>query len=226
MNIPHTCTEGRSIIHIRGFSEGAVCATNVMMVSANNHRSLSDRKNTHETPVKTWHHADRSKHGQFILLLKLFHQQQPGWWPKQCRLFLSGQSRGFWLGIPQPKQREHRRNPLTAASLHQICIERANAGVGFPESYWPFCAFQPLWSSGCCRCIAVWCDRSHWHQSPPGQLQQYHPLRQDLGGRQMCTPSERGQSPKRKCPCGKGRRREITNEFYKFCYRIKARLNK
>lgn len=42
----YTCTEGRPIIHIRGLSEGAVCPTNIMMVSANYHRGLSKRKKT------------------------------------------------------------------------------------------------------------------------------------------------------------------------------------
>lgn len=41
-----TCTEGRSVVHVRGFSEGAVCAAHVMMVSANHHGSLGNRGNT------------------------------------------------------------------------------------------------------------------------------------------------------------------------------------
>lgn len=41
-----TCTEGGSVIDVRGFSEGAVCAADIMMVSANHHWSLGNRRNT------------------------------------------------------------------------------------------------------------------------------------------------------------------------------------
>ena len=40
-----TCTEGRTIVHVRGFSEGAVRAADVMMVSTDNDGSLSNRSN-------------------------------------------------------------------------------------------------------------------------------------------------------------------------------------
>lgn len=55
--------------------------------------------------IKPHDHLSR----QFILLLKRFHQQQPGWSPKQWRLFLSGQSTGFWLVILQPKQKKKKQ---------------------------------------------------------------------------------------------------------------------
>lgn len=86
----------------------------------------------------------------------------------------------------------------------------------FLTTFSPFCVFQPLWSSGCCHCTAVWCDQSHWHWFPPGQRQRCCPLQQDLGGPQMCIPNGMGQSPKRKCHCGKGKGREMTKELPHF----------
>lgn len=39
----HTCAEGGSVVDVGGFSEGAVCAADIVMVPADHHRSLGSR---------------------------------------------------------------------------------------------------------------------------------------------------------------------------------------
>lgn len=65
-----TCTKRRAVIDIWGFSEGAVCATDIMMVSANHNRGLDKRRNMRhwkrfhlalDTRHLWWNHLGRQK---------------------------------------------------------------------------------------------------------------------------------------------------------------------
>lgn len=97
--------------------------------------------------IKPHDHLSR----QFILLLKRFHQQQPGWSPKQWRLFLSGQSTGFWLVILQPKQKKKNNTwSIWAFLLYYylfitcvIYTEISSGWIVLVGSL-PFYVFQPL----------------------------------------------------------------------------------
>lgn len=98
--------------------------------------------------IKPHDHVSR----QFILLLKRFHQQQPGWSPKQWRLFLSGQSTGFWLVILQPKQTKklymkHMGIPVVLFFIYRItCVIYTEISSGWIVlvGSLPFYVFQPL----------------------------------------------------------------------------------
>lgn len=97
--------------------------------------------------IKPHDHVSR----QFILLLKRFHQQQPGWSPKQWRLFLSGQSTGFWLVILQPKQKKqymkHMGIPVVLLFIYRItCVIYTEISSGWIVlvGSLPFYVFQPL----------------------------------------------------------------------------------
>lgn len=110
-----TCTECRAVIDIWGFSEGAVGAADIMMVSANHYRGLGERRNMRHW--RRFHLALDTRH----LWWNHLGQTKASYWdsPISHRL-VNGQSNGNsspLVGVQDPGLGSHNLRRIEQSEL-------------------------------------------------------------------------------------------------------------